>query len=500
MKLERISPVPERRISAQEGSSLALGRRTAPPVFTKRSAEFSSSASPVVKSEEHTQPSFAEAYTEVNKRLEAILAETLQLIATQISEEGRRVLQLAMCRYLDSFLPFLRAVSLRTLESLKKLHLTGAAKDASDIETVLGQAAKRFESRFNAEIIPFLTTDNVGDLEAFQSKLIYSYVKKGDTGSQGRIWNVMYRFVIRDTTEKPVTERSVAAPGRVEIARQDAAPKKEDRATSRDLIRRLETAFSEKEPGEPWLDQEREQAFKTLSGAFKDMVEGPEGLAAFQRWFVDFFNVTIEAAGRPALTVNDIQSVVVVEATSGSANMVAGKELKRPVIVFNDLRELQNFAYVLTGSESGRHARGFVISPKSFGDEPVLGKTGMIFSFGVGEGASHEIRHTIDPYVHKREDHLIDEAFAYFSECFSKDEDLRNDMNWKRLISNVRASESTNHAASARGGETASDERMNRFIKALKAYAQGKTLVQVQRFLVQCRSVEELVKKAEQTA
>lgn len=174
---------------------------------------------------------------------------------------------------------------------------------------------------------------------------------------------------------------------------------------------------------QPWLDLEREAAYTRSGEIFKQM--GDEGL---REWFVGFFNKPIVEAGGQPLTIDDVESLVYQEVQSVSASEIAGQEVSRPVLVFWKGNEFGKFysRYRPTAQAPG----AAVLSGFTGG---VLEKTGLILSRPHDHELAHEIRHTIDPNMQKRQgyDRILEEVFAYYYQTVGGE--FNSDASWQSL-------------------------------------------------------------------
>ncbi|HJN84710.1 MAG TPA: hypothetical protein QF873_00125 [Patescibacteria group bacterium] len=188
--------------------------------------------------------------------------------------------------------------------------------------------------------------------------------------------------------------------------------------------RQAEVAIEKKEEVEgaqEWLDQDREAAYAELIKQFK--VEEAKGPDAIKEWFAAFVNPAIEAKGAPPISTEDLKSLMFIEVTSDSASEIAGQDINRPVILFQDIGEFQRFSIKVQG-EKGMASRGMNIAPSAFDKDSIYAKTGLLIGTPMVDFIGHEVRHSIDPHVGQREGYnaILDEAFAYYhDEVATKD-------------------------------------------------------------------------------
>lgn len=436
--------------------------------------------------------SLKEAQMEVAARLRSLYDNAAQQIFSRVAEDGRDELVRVLSASMNHLAPRVKCVAEAALERLKKAELTGASKESSDLQRVVKEAADAFQPQFEDQFVPFFFDPRIANPSILLDELLLvGCGKKTLESSTLKRYNDLLRQRIEHrgqgaSNKTPLTNgkseeqivadklipTSIEPPAIIETANHLVRPKPIERETP-----------------QSWLDLEREKAFERLHELFKGLIEGPTGIDGFRLWFLDCFNPAIEAAGRAPLTLTDLQSISVIDASSASATAVAGKEITRPIIVFHKLAELHRFLSALTGAEV-QGTGGFVLAASDFIDDGLLSKTGLIFSWAIDGCLSHELRHTVDPYVHEREDDIVDEAFAYFSQLFPTQESLNDTSAWSEYLNSIIRSCVGNDHKKEHDTE-AMKTRATQFVGAFQAYTKGKNILEVQRFLVQCRTIEE---------
>jgi len=181
----------------------------------------------------------------------------------------------------------------------------------------------------------------------------------------------------------------------------------------------------EKEAKQQWetLDQEREEAFQKFTEHFQQAENSCEGVT--QVIIRDFINKMIPE-NEEHITIDELESMELSNYKSESASEIAGQEIIRPVFVFNDEKEWENFVTKLGFSEN---TNGFHKPGKQSGGGEFLDKTGIMFSSGEESTINHEIRHSIDPNIGEREglNGIIDELFAHYHDIMTeKNENYEN--------------------------------------------------------------------------
>ena len=206
---------------------------------------------------------------------------------------------------------------------------------------------------------------------------------------------------------------------------KEADKARDQEARKPEEIERLKVAIEEKE-SEPWLDKKREKAYKGLIDNL-DIIQKTGGDQSIQETFSHMFG----------LELGDVKSLKYIKVQSSSASEVADTEITRPVFIFLDISEYQNFSKKLQG-ESGMSSSGMIISSEK-GVPIIIATPNKSF-------ISHEVRHTVDPNVNKREkeNQILDELFAYYQEIIVEAElkqysHLKNpqDGPWNKLINAV---------------------------------------------------------------
>jgi hypothetical protein len=169
------------------------------------------------------------------------------------------------------------------------------------------------------------------------------------------------------------------------------------------------TPRNEREP-QPWLNMAREKAFQTQIAHFEKLDD-----AAVRDAFLTIFNPSI-SDGSPLLTTEDLRSLTYITVSSTGSSEIAEYEIKRPVFYFGNMSEFQKFYERIFGR---RGSGGFHLPGSAFGEDAgIWNETGLMVTTNDTSVVTHEIRHTIDPYVGSRggAHNMISEAFAYYQE------------------------------------------------------------------------------------
>ncbi|MFH2062547.1 MAG: hypothetical protein ABIJ46_00125 [bacterium] len=183
---------------------------------------------------------------------------------------------------------------------------------------------------------------------------------------------------------------------------------------------------------QPWLNLEREKSFEVLRAAFR----GLEGSGSreqrerkFREWFLDFINAALEAGDREPLEPADVSSVFLGEFRSASASEIAGTDIIRSVVCFEDILQYQRLAARMDGrcvADDG----GTFIPGKAFSDDHIMHQIGLIISAADDYFIQHEIRHSIDPHLDSRsgEGLVLTEAFALYRQVIVESDSTEKEL------------------------------------------------------------------------
>lgn len=184
-------------------------------------------------------------------------------------------------------------------------------------------------------------------------------------------------------------------------------------------MRKIESNIpnAEKKEEEELVDEEKELAYKQILEYFEDAKKNG-GDRAIQEIFANMFDSAFKEWGKGGLKPEEVSSLVLAEIHSKSASEVAGREIVRPVFIFRNVSELQNFSVKLQGKE-GASSRGLVISGTLYPEDQLIHKTGLIVSMDANDFLSHEVRHSADCNYDNRigADKLLAELFAYYQKA-----------------------------------------------------------------------------------
>lgn len=427
--------------------------------------------------------SFETIREELTRRMKVIYRQAIDRLFAQAAPSSQRELIHLLSQKGSSLIPREGLLGLAALQDIEKRPLSGKAQSRDELLRAFVTTAQSLEQAFDQQIATYLQDPRIPDpIATLDALLSFHSPHASLESSTWKRFNNRLRRTINSQKEQ-LDPLSNAKRGPTESTTPpDKVPAPIPETT---LSTRL---TKEEHKAEDWIDQERETAFARLKDFFHTTLTGPEGIDGIHQWFIDCFNPAIEHEKRESLRREDVSSLRIVEASSASANAVAGTVLQRPILVFTDINQLRHFYQTLSGVRS-ETVGGFVIAPENFG-EGDLSKTGLILSSNMDRTVSHELRHTVDPFVHKREDDILDEAFAYFSDHFPTTDTLTDGFAWERYALSIIASCKGN-AAAGKLSRTDFEERVFEFIGVFKDYAQGKDVVEIQRFILRCKSLEE---------
>lgn len=185
---------------------------------------------------------------------------------------------------------------------------------------------------------------------------------------------------------------------------------------TKEIVEPLASEINNKiEEPQEWLDMERENSYDQVGLMFADIQEGQTAYG-IQNWLRKLVNPYIVEANLPEIESSEIESLQYVNFFSETASKVAGKEIMRPILMFSDISEYQNFSIKLRGKSSAA-SRGMNIPGSLFSSGP-LHKTGLIISTDNKEYNNHEVFHSIDPNLEERlgYDRILTEMFANYQQ------------------------------------------------------------------------------------
>ena len=264
---------------------------------------------------------------------------------------------------------------------------------------------------------------------------------------------------------------------------------------------------NKKEEPQPWLDMNREESYDKVNMMFADIQDGLTDYG-IQNWLRELANQHIGEDAINKIKSEEVESLKYLNFTSESASQVAGKEIKRPVLLFSNIGEYQNFSIKLRG-ESSAASRGMNI-PGSVFSQGDLQKTGLIIATDNKEFINHEIFHSIDPNSEKRQgyDRILNEMFAYYQQIIVEANSkhyshLANpeDGPWGTLSRTIDESYINNYLEdfkdiNARLSKEELDKLMKEIVSAIRLVYEKKGHLEAQRTIAKSNTIEELFNKA----
>lgn len=265
-------------------------------------------------------------------------------------------------------------------------------------------------------------------------------------------------------------------------------------SAARDAIAHvLGNTHSSENKRQEWMDEKREAAFAEITEWFPQLYNLSTSHEAFRRWFVENLNSGLRLEGNRLLTMSDVSTLHLKIVSSSEASAVAGRPIKRPIMVFADRPQYFRFIEKITGApcnSSAVHTK-FIVDHDD-GSNPII-TTGLIFaSRETGPDIQHEIHHSIDPYVHGRTgyDNMITEAFAFY------DANINDDPRAYMKLLNNYFEEFTESAAQNEKKTLQSYETLvHAFVNKLHTLRKKLGDIETQRLLVQCRTLLEFFQK-----
>lgn len=182
-------------------------------------------------------------------------------------------------------------------------------------------------------------------------------------------------------------------------------------------LERKETA----EVAQEWLNSRKEEAHLKQVEIWKDILES-KGEDGVRNLFLTLINERLTNDGRQALPPGLVKNLSYQEVVSASASEVAGIKITRSVFIFEDVKSFQNFYGAIDGMEESHwdkiSARGFVTAFDINMPDGKSERVSLIVAPRGNDEISHEVRHTIDPYLDERKgyDRVLCEFFAYYTQ------------------------------------------------------------------------------------
>ncbi|MFA7244756.1 MAG: hypothetical protein WC070_01080 [Candidatus Magasanikbacteria bacterium] len=193
------------------------------------------------------------------------------------------------------------------------------------------------------------------------------------------------------------------------------------RATNAKKIDTIREKLGLKNP-EILIDEEREAAYKKLWTTLSK-IEIEQGSHKTKELLINLVNSGLSDTGRGSLNIELLDELDLKIAKSESASTIAGREINRPVFIFRTNEAFKNFYIALTGStDFDVHGeittRGFVTDLDIEVESGKKARIKLIVAAPGNKYIGHEIRHTIDPHLGRREgyDGILEEVFAYYWE------------------------------------------------------------------------------------
>ncbi|MBI2483618.1 hypothetical protein HYV71_00335 [Candidatus Uhrbacteria bacterium] len=296
---------------------------------------------------------------------------------------------------------------------------------------------------------------------------------------------------------------SLAYRALAEVRKEIEAQKKAQQ--SAEILEAVEAVEKREEPQE-WLDQKREAAYAEFGKILSELEESG-GVEGVQKWYADFFNPALTEAGLEPLKPEDVQSLRYLDVISESSSRIAGKEIRRPVLIFTNIGEYQRFSSRLQG-EHGMSSRGMYLPRDIFAEGDLLRETGLLIATGNKEFIDHEVRHSIDPNLEARKgyDGILDEAFAYYQQDIveGRSEAYRHlakpeDGPWRRFAGSIGGEIYGETYSKGAEKKLSSDElaKLSQdVVAAIRSISEKSGHVETQRILAQTKSIEELLRLA----
>jgi hypothetical protein len=247
---------------------------------------------------------------------------------------------------------------------------------------------------------------------------------------------------------------------------------------------------------ESWLDLQREDAYEQQVLFFEDLYT-QFGDAGAQAVVMHMFNEALRAEGKPELIDNDIKSLRYATVSSESLSRIAGKSIRRPVLIFTDINELLRFHDRIFDDTD---AAGFYIPGESFPEEHIMRKTGILFARNKEREILHELRHSIDPHVGTRKgiDGLVSEAFAYYHE-YPRDQDIPWDTIKKLICGKNYYEDFYKYDDMNKPSLYEFESKAGELINGLKTLHTKMTSLDFQRLLISIKTFAEFVELIEQS-
>lgn len=167
---------------------------------------------------------------------------------------------------------------------------------------------------------------------------------------------------------------------------------------------------------QPWLDLEREKAFRESQNYLVDLNNRSEQHTELKQWFIDNFNHAYKLEGDRRLTQDDVSSLQLQICESTNASKLANHQVIRPVLVFTDKNGYSAFNNKVFNSDQDY---GFyLVFPHDNSTTNPIVKSGLLIMGPNEKGLlEHEIKHSIDGNCSRvGYNQLLSELVAYFSD------------------------------------------------------------------------------------
>lgn len=250
---------------------------------------------------------------------------------------------------------------------------------------------------------------------------------------------------------------------------------------------------------QPWLNQEREQAYTDIQREIEAAVDsGMKDSEYLMNVVNEYFDFTPSSYGlkirlQTALTPERLEHVGVRFVTSPSLSELAGQKITRPVFVVDDPKVFGALEYAFD-LEPGR-AHGLHIRGENLTRHPAWSKVGILLSLFMDRTILHEMRHSVDPVVlepgRTGYNSLLGELFAFYGEKIKPGSE-----DWAGLEALV-GDERYFASCSAHSRKKISAEEwqnlVHRAIEQLKSLREVHGDLDAQRILVQAKTVDEFL-------
>lgn len=265
-----------------------------------------------------------------------------------------------------------------------------------------------------------------------------------------------------------------------------------------------------------WLNQRQEAGYEQANDVLSALEQsaGQEGVRSV---FIGLVNATLKREGKPEIALDLLSSMEFTVASSESASKIAGKEIKRPALVFTDREQYERFYGVISGHPHEVEGRIKCSSAAVSIDMSVPMPDGtqeqvrLIISSLNRDHIGHEVRHSIDPNLMERQgyDRILEELFAYYYDHILDEKEIeryrgRENMDnvlWDGLLASVWNAPDSYYKTYTENEDRSPKEKLTfeqyaalvkKAVGKIRSLSEQKGHLETQRLLAQMQTLDQL--------